>query len=503
MAGMTRRPWDLVMQLDRQERVPPFLQIARALVADIQRGRLHAGDRLPGSRRLASTLRVHRNTVLAALDELVAQGWIETAAGQGTFVARALPDDRSLPLSRRLASRSRMPTTAPFALENPPPAYRPPTLPPGTLNLSNGAPDVRLVPTSPLGRAYRRVLARQANDVLAYGEPEGHSGLRAAVASMLASTRGLTTTADDILVTRGSQMALALIARALCRRGDVVAVEDSGYRPAWEAFRAAGATLLPVPVDRDGLEVETLARLAQGQCLRAVYVTPHHQYPTTVTLKAARRIALLELARARGVAIIEDDYDHEFHYDGRPVLPLASANVAGRVVYVGTLSKVLAPGLRIGYVAAPAAVVGAVAAVRSLVDIQGDRALEAALASFIEDGELQRHIGRARRVYAARREILTSCLRRTFSDDVAFATPSGGMALWVRFRVRTNLDAFARRSAEHGVFWYPGRRYAFDGRPQPFARFSFAALDERELPEAVRRLGAAYRAVMRASRREP
>ena len=486
-----RHPWELVLDIDRNAALPPFLQIARSLAGDIQRGRLRPGDRLPGSRRLAASLHVHRNTVLAALAELMTEGWIETTAGRGTFVTRAIPADRGRPFSRRLGIRSQVPTRVGFTIPEPPVAYRQPILPHGTLNLSSGAPDVRLVPARWIGRAYRRVLALRGVDLLAYGDPEGHPALRSALASMLASTRGLAVTADDVLVTRGSQMALTLAARALVRPGDVVAVEQFGYRPAWEAFRAAGATVVPVAIDRDGIVVDALKRLASRMTLRAVYVTPHHQYPTTVTLKAARRLTLLALARAERIAIIEDDYDHEFHYDGRPVLPLASADHAGLVIYIGTLSKILAPGLRIGYIVAPPAVLRSVGALRSLLDIQGDLATEAAVATLIEDGELQRHVARVRRVYANRREILASSLRRAFGEGVEFTLAGGGMALWVRVRMSVDLDVWARRSLERGVSWYTGRRYAFDGQHTPHARFSFAWLNERELPEAVKRMAAA------------
>ncbi len=384
-----------------------------------------------------------------------------------------------------------MPLHVPFAVPEAPAPYRPLNLPRGTLNLSNGAPDVRLAPARAIGRAYRRVLALRGPDVLAYGEPEGHPALRTALASMLVSTRGLSIGPEDVLVTRGSQMALTLTSRALLRPGDVVAVEEFGYRPAWEAFRAVGATVVPIAIDRDGLDTDALQRLTSRRKLRAVYVTPHHQYPTMVTLKAARRLALLSLARAERFAIIEDDYDHEFHYDGRPVLPLASADHAGTVVYIGTLSKVLAPGLRVGYVVAPPAVLRSVGAIRSLLDIQGDLATEAAIATLMDDGELQRHVARVRRVYANRREILANSLRRTFGEGVEFTLAGGGMALWVRLRMPVDVDLWARRSVERGVSWYTGRRYAFDGQSKPFARFSFAWLNERELPEAVRRMAAA------------
>lgn len=492
---MSRQPWDLVVDVDREAALPPFLQIARALAADIQRGRLRPGDRLPGSRRLAATLQVHRNTIIAALTELMAEGWLETMPGRGTFVTRAIVHPRARPFSRRLGLRTQVPARVAFPLPEPPVAHRQPVLPRGTLNLSHGAPDVRLVPARAIGRAYRRVLALRSADVLAYGDPEGHPALRAALATMLATTRGLSVTADDVLITRGSQMALTLTARALLRPGDVVAVEQMGYRPAWEAFRAAGATVVPVPVDREGIDVEAVKRLASRTALRAIYVTPHHQYPTTVTLKAARRLALLAMARAGRIAIIEDDYDYEFHYDGRPVLPLASADHAGLVVYIGTLSKILAAGLRIGYMVAPPAVLRNVAAIRSLLDTQGDLATEAAIASLFEDGELQRHVARVRRIYANRREILANSLRRVFGERIEFALAPGGMALWVHFRMSLDFDAWASRGIEHGVSWYTGRRYAFDGQPKPFARLSFAWLNERELPEAVKRMDAALKAV--------
>jgi GntR family transcriptional regulator/MocR family aminotransferase len=288
-------------------------------------------------------------------------------------------------------------------------------------------------------------------------------------------------------------MALTLVARALLRPGNVVAVEAPGYRPAWEAFRAAGAVVVPLPVDNDGVDIDALAALHARTRMHAVYVTPHHQYPTTVTLTATRRLELQALARRERFAIIEDDYDHEFHYDGRPVLPLASSDPARVVVYVGTLSKVLAAGLRIGYIVAPPDVMERIAAIRSLLDIQGDHAMDAAIASLIEDGELQRHVARTRRIYAARRDILADALYRALGDKAGFTIPAGGMAMWVHFVPPVDTESWARRSLARGVWWYTGKRYAFDQKPAPCARFSFAWLNERELPEAVKRLAAARR----------
>jgi GntR family transcriptional regulator/MocR family aminotransferase len=487
---MPRQPWQPAIEIDRDAGLPPFLQITRSLTADIQRGRLRPGDRLPGSRELAASLGVHRNTVLAALGELSAEGWIETTPGRGVYVTHNITQPRGKAFSRL---RTGAPTSVSFSLPEVPCAYRPPALPKGTLDLSNGAPDTRLVPARILGRAFRSALVNGGASVLRYGGPEGHPKLRQALAAMLSGTRGLAVGAEDILVTRGSQMALSLTARALVRPGDAVAIEASSYRPAWEAFRSAGATVIPVAVDSGGVNVEALQHLASRTELRAIYLTPHHQYPTTVTLKAARRLALLALAREHGIAIIEDDYDHEFHYEGRPVLPLASADHTGLVIYIGTLSKVLAPGLRIGYIVAARAMRENMCAIRSLLDIQGDLVTEAAVASLIDDGELQRHVARVRRIYAARREILSTAFRSTFGDAIDFTLAPGGMAIWARFPMKVDVEAWARRSIRHGVSWYTGKRYAVDGQPNPFARFTFAWLNEQELPEAVKRMSASLK----------
>jgi GntR family transcriptional regulator/MocR family aminotransferase len=293
-----------------------------------------------------------------------------------------------------------------------------------------------------------------------------------------------------VVVVRGSQMALDLVARLVLAPGDVVAVEAWGYRPAWEALARAGAELVPVPVDASGLDISALSRIAaqSKSRVRAVYLTPHHQYPTTVTLGAARRLRLLELARAQRIALIEDDYDHEFHYDGRPVLPLASADSDGTVVYIGTLSKVLAPGVRIGYVVAPAPLVERLAALRQTVDRQGDHAVERAVAELLEDGEVQRHARRARRAYHARRDFLVERLGRELGEVLRFEVPSGGMALWARVDENVNAARWVEQAVAAGVALYPARRFAFDGQARPFLRLGFAALDEKQLADAVRRL---------------
>jgi GntR family transcriptional regulator/MocR family aminotransferase len=267
-------------------------------------------------------------------------------------------------------------------------------------------PELRFVPQLALGRAYRSVLTRpHGARLLDYQDPQGDPELRDQLAEMLRRTRGLGATAGTVAVVRGSQHALYLAARMLVRPGDRVAVEALGYPPAWGALRLAGAELEPIPVDAGGLDVAALEAACERGKIRAVHVTPHHQVPTTVTLGAARRLRLLELARRRRFAILEDDHDHEFQYEGRPVLPLAAADRHGVVIYIGSLAKVLAPGLRLGYLVATPDVVARIMAYRQLIDQQGDHVLERALAELMLDGTIERHVRKARRAYRARTSI--------------------------------------------------------------------------------------------------
>jgi len=484
------RSWDLQLGLESSAAGPLFLRISRAIAADIQRGRLRAGARLPGTRTLARSLAVHRNTVIAAYQELFSEGWIESSPARGTFVARSVPVLRPRSAGPRAIAGTR-PTRAGFELRGAALRPEPPT-PSSLLAMSGGIPDVRLVPVDELARAYRRALREHGTAVLSYSEPQGHPRLRAALAEMLAASRGLATSADDVLITAGSQMALELVARVLVEPGDVVAVEALGYRYAWEVFRQHGAKLVPVPVDGEGMDVDALRSIAGRTPVRAVYVTPHHQYPTTVTMTASRRIALLELAERMKIALIEDDYDHEFHYEGRPVLPLARADRAGVVVYIGTLSKILAPGVRLGYLVAPTALLERAAWHRVYLDRHGDYAVELAVAQLLEQGTVQRHARRARRVYLARRDLLAAELRRRFGDALAFRVPSGGMAIWAEAH-GIDCERWAEEALRRGVIIHPAKRFAFDGRPRPCVRLGFAALDERELLAAVRRLQEARR----------
>jgi GntR family transcriptional regulator / MocR family aminotransferase len=477
-------------------------RIVRLIADEIRRGRLRAGDRLPATREMARMLAVNRNTVVAAYAELSSEGWIVSRPASGTFVSDQLPDLTPRRFAAASVPRRGVPAAAGFELGPLGAALgdRPlPALAPGALGLWGGVPDLTLVPTAALAAAYRRALRGRRADALGYSDARGDARLRAAVARMVSARRGLAAGADDVVITRGSQMAIDLVARTLIRPGDVVAVEQLGYRRAWDALLRAGATLVPLPVDGDGLDAGALEALVAERRVRALYVTPHHQYPSTVVLSAARRIALLDLARRARLAIIEDDYDHEFHYEGHPVMPLASVDTAGVVVYVGTFSKILAPGLRLGFAIAPRPLLDRLAALREAVDRQGDLVVERAVADLIDDGELQRHARRMRRIYHARRDVFVAGLRRTLGTSLSFSVPPGGMSLWAQAAPDIDVERWCERAAARGVGFVTGGAFVLPSdarglrRWQGYLRLGYARYDTGRLAQAIERMSAALR----------
>ncbi|MEO9336689.1 PLP-dependent aminotransferase family protein [Mesorhizobium sp. SB112] len=465
----------LALEVTPQGREPIFLALARSIIAEIERGRLKPGEALPGTRALAQALALNRNTVDAAYQELIMQGWLATTPSRGTFVARDLPD------FGRERVRSAFGASGEEIFFPPAAGHR----------LSDGVPDARLAPTVELGQAFRRaILAPSFYTDGGYGDPRGSSFLRDALSFYLKDERGLTTTPNEILVTQGSQMALFLAASAIARPGAVIAVESPGYPLAWSAFRAAGVEVKGIAVDEGGIDLDALERLAaEDKRLRAIYVTPHHQYPTTVTMGAGRRLRLLDLARRHNLVIIEDDYDHEYRFDGRPVLPLAARAGDTQIVYLGSLSKLIAPGIRLGYAVAPVSILRRMADRREAIDRQGNIALENALGELIADGTIRRHARKVRRVYHERRNRLATLLTGQLGDQLSIPLPAGGLALWVSLRQGLSAETWTKNAARLGLSILPGVSFMLDTtQPPECLRLGYASINEAEMDSCIRLL---------------
>ncbi len=483
------RPWkiSLAERIDRRRSIPVYQQIIQTLIHDIQRGRLVPGTFLPSSRELATTLGGNRKTIVIAYDDLIAQGWLASDGTRGTIVSSSLPElaPRPAPI---VAPDTGPESTAPeFKIRpaaDPLPAFVEST----QLTFDDGAPDARLLSPDVLSRAYRTAL-RQAvrGNLLGYGDPRGSPILRTTIANMLMTHRGLVANADNICITRGSQMAIFLAARILVRPGETVLVEALSYAPAWQAFRAAGATVVGAKLDDNGLDVADVERLCRKHKVRALYLTPHHQFPTTVSLTPQRRLRLLDLASQFGFAIIEDDYDHEFHFEQQPLLPMASY-APRRTVYIGSMSKLLLPGLRIGYVAAAPDVIRLMANETVIVDRQGNAPTELAVAELIESGELHRHSRKALQVYLKRRNAFAELLEKNFTGIIDFKMPDGGLAFWITFRDAGVLDAIEQSVPRGNVRFLPSRSFAIAPFDQRGLRLGYASLTTEEATEAVHRL---------------
>lgn len=464
--GPARRPWRFDFALERDASVSQATQLTRALIHEIQRGRLPPGSMLPGSRTLAEKLGVNRKVVVAAVDELVAQGWLETRPASGTRVAASLPSspvaDVELPAQRQTIWPRRDTSL---------------------VSITDGLPDPRLAPQAELARAYARALRSLSRAAAGYGDAAGDPSLREVISGFVNQARGLSTTIDEIFLTRGAQGALGLYSLAMLRHGDVVAVEVPGYAPAWRAFEFAGAKVSYIPIDGEGLKTDVLKKTAERLSgrLKAVYVTPHHQYPTSVSLTPERRMMLLQLAEQFDFTVIEDDYDYEYHFEGEPLLPLHATGGSRRVVYVASLSKLLAPTVRLGYLVASEGCIRRLKETREVLERQGDVVLERAIAELFEDGTIQRHARRARREYKTRRDHLLARLRATpaLNECFDYSVPAGGLALWLTLRERS-VDSLVARARDERLVMAPGSTHLPKGSLDA-VRFGFAAHTPDEL----------------------
>jgi GntR family transcriptional regulator/MocR family aminotransferase len=463
------RPWKIELQLDETSDKAIYLQIADAIIKDIHSGRLKGGNALPGSRNLAELLKVNRNTVVDALNVLLNEGWLVTKERKGTFVADKLPRLKEVKAA------------------GPVPPSQEPALKKYTIQFDDGYPSSRIAPIAELARAYRQIFQRKAKwQMMSYVDPFGDIAFRQEIALMLNHQRAMRVDENDLCITRGSQMAMYLTAQCLCSKGDYVLVENPGYKPAWKSFENAGAQLLPVSVDEEGLVIDDVAAYCRSiRKIKAIYTTPHRQYPTTVTLSLQRRLELIRLSNEYGFKIIEDDYDNEFHFGYRPVHPLSSCLELENYVYIGTLSKVVAPALRIGYlVTKDQSLIRKVGELRKIIDVQGDIIMEQAVLQLIKDGTIKRHIKRASQHYKANRDQAASLLTQYLDGKATFTVPDGGLAFWIVPLRKVNWKKLSENLQSKGIWMITPESFSFD-KPINGIRLGYAALTEAQLKEGI------------------
>src|SRR6266542_1695015 len=428
-------PFKTLIVVDKNLSTPVYLQIANSLISLIRNGVIKPGSSLPASREMASLLQVHRKTVVAAYEELYAQDWIETIPRKGVTVSQNLPEIK--PRTFKAVSQSSgytgktdfsfhkiisVPAQAGKAAE-----YR--------LILNDGFPDARIAPVDLLMKEYRRLFHTSAIQRLtAFIKPAGSLNLRKAIVQFLSDTRGLNICTQNILMTHGAQMAIFMTARMILKPGSTVVVAEPNYFMANEIFQQCGAKLIRVGVDENG---------------------------------------------------IDDDYDYDFHYSSSPILPLASADHEGNVIYIGSISKTLATSIRIGYMIAPENFIKETVQLRKLIDIWGDGVLEEALAVLFNNGTMQRHLKKSVNLYRQRRDMLCTLMQKELGAYISFHEPSGGMAVWVKFNKKYSLPVIAHRASAQGLYMSDGSFYNTEKINYNASRIGFASLNEKEMEEAI------------------
>ena len=484
---------------DRGSDTPLYRQIYESIRRSILAGEVQPGTRLPASRALADQLSVSRLTVVNAYDQLLAEGYLEGRAGSGTYVASELPDDL-LSVKGPAAStpEPNVPSIRLSRFGEHLAALDSDTIRARTISairpFQHGLPAIDEFPFDIWAKIALRVHRDPPRSVLAYGDPQGYEPLRTAIAAHLRSSRGVICDTDQVVITSGAQQALDLCARIFLAEGDTAVIEDPCYLEARNSFAAAGAKVVAVAVDGEGIDIERAPRTAKNAKL--IYVTPSHQYPLGVTMSLSRRLQLIEWAKRENALIIEDDYDSEFRYSGRPLASLQGLDRAGRVIYVGTFSKTVFPSIRIGCLVVPREYVGVFTAARAVIDVHSSLIDQVILSRFISEGHYQRHIRRMRKLYDERQSVLVSECRKQLDGLLEVTELSAGMHVVGWLPKGVNDAAAAAGAAEKGVKAAAVSTYSSLGIERGGLILGYSGFGAKEIRAGVRKLRSALEDLM-------
>ncbi|WHY21900.1 PLP-dependent aminotransferase family protein [Paenibacillus sp. G2S3] len=485
---------DLLITLDKERQIPFSRQIYEQVRNAIHSGALSGGDPLPPSRTLANQLGVSRSVILQSYELLQAEGYLEMRKGAGTFIAELTLEEKVI---KDYESPYNFITKGPdFLTLNPPSTCEVDHLNPVFCDFRHGVPAWDAFPMDLWQKALMNACRRASPDTLGYGPAEGSLGLRREIARLLRSTRSMPVVPEQIVITSGATQALDILSRIFLFKGDHVIVEDPSHSVVREIFSFAGAEIIPVKVDQDGICVEEIQTNSDNgkegnhkKSPKLVYVTPSHQFPFGTTLSLKRRVQLLDWAKANHAFIIEDDYDSEYRYEGPKLSALAGLDVEGRVIYVGSFSKVLFPSLRIGYVVLPPALIQPFLAVKWITDRMSSALDQEALAEFIQNGHYARHITQMGKLYASRRACLVNSLNTEFGSRVRYYGEEAGLHLLIELESNAEENRIAEVALRYGVRVYPASSYFMGSRPKgPVFLLGYSNLTENQIKMGVNSL---------------
>ncbi len=479
------RPWDLKLELKKNASQAIYLQIADKIIEEIQTGRLVPSSAMPGTRELAKSLNVNRKTIILAYEELIAQGWLVTEKRRGTFVTddlATLPDCRAQHIATGRES------ALPSDFYSPSETREQHLKQAAIIDFTDGAADNRLVPLEAFSRAFRKALLQATRAGHQAGNPQGSLSLRSAIASMVNMEKNFRVDAGHVCVVSSGQMAIFIIARLLTKADDCIVFERLSNPLARQAFESCGANIAYVDIDRHGADVEQIASLAAERKIRAVYVTPQHQFPTAVMMTSERRQALLRLAERYDFYIIEDDREHEFFFDETLPFPVSSMDENHRTIYLGSLSNVLSPALEVSYLVGEKTLIEQCVAEKNIIECQNKLSLEYAASELMESGEMQRHRRRISKVFAERRHYTHELICNELGDHVDFDLPKGGLAFWLRFRQPVDMARFIEQSQKEKVRFANGSQFSAANEEVKAIRLGFASLNQKELRSGIKRI---------------
>ncbi|HUF00086.1 MAG TPA: PLP-dependent aminotransferase family protein [Anaerolineales bacterium] len=483
--------------LDRQSAIPLYQQIETYLRKGILSGSLRANTRLPASRQLARDLGVNRITVENAYAELETDGLIYSRMGSGTYV---LPPNPLLTLSKEGtgAAWPLWQQNIEFqgrATKNTPPdeMFKKTAGHPHPISFASGIGDAHLFPAEDFRKVLQTVMRRDGIAALDYGEPNGHAQLRETIAHILAS-QGIQTRSENVLITAGSQQAISLISQLMLKPGDVILVESPTYPGALELFRSLDFKVVGIPVDGQGMQVAALEKLLQQHHPKLIYTIPNFHNPTGTCLSSPRRRELIILADRYNIPILEDDFVGDLRYEGRTQPALKAMDPGGRVIYINTFSKILMPGLRVGFLVAEGPVYGYLVNFKRVNDLATSTLVQRALEAYVTVGRYQAHLRRSCQIFRKRRDTMLSAIQRYLPAEVHLDPPQGGLFIWLQLPGNMSSEKLLPLAWEEGVVFTPGNGFFPDGLGgRNWLRLNFVAQAPDEINEGIKRLGKAIK----------